>query len=42
MIAAFVLDAMPVNIAFQSALLNDIVAEHPELWSRVQCRIMNA
>ncbi|GFU91862.1 transposable element Tcb2 transposase [Trichonephila clavipes] len=26
MMAAFVLDAMPVNAAFQSALLNDIVA----------------
>ncbi|GFV53333.1 transposable element Tcb2 transposase [Trichonephila clavipes] len=26
MMAAFVLDAMPVNAAFQSALLNEIVA----------------
>ncbi|GFY06779.1 hypothetical protein TNCV_2203121 [Trichonephila clavipes] len=26
MMAAFVLDAMPVNVAFQSALSNDIVA----------------
>ena len=28
MIALFVLDTMPVNAAFQSALSNDIVAEH--------------
>ncbi|GFX45853.1 hypothetical protein TNCV_934921 [Trichonephila clavipes] len=27
MMAAFVFDAMPVNAAFQSALLNDIVAK---------------
>ena len=33
MLAAFVLDAMPVKVAFQCALSNDIVAEHPELWS---------
>ena len=33
MMAAFVLDAMPVNAAFQSVLSNDIVAEYPELWS---------
>ncbi|GFU04638.1 hypothetical protein TNCV_4377181 [Trichonephila clavipes] len=32
MMAAFVLDAMPVNVAFQSALSNDIVALHPQLW----------
>ena len=41
MIIAFVLDAMPVNTAFQSALLNDIVTEHPELWSGVQFRIVD-
>ncbi|GFV52940.1 transposable element Tcb2 transposase [Trichonephila clavipes] len=32
MMAAFVLDAMLVNAAFQSALSNDIVALHRELW----------
>ena len=31
MMAAFVLDAIPVNAAFQSALSNDIVAKHTEL-----------
>ena len=31
--AAFVFDAMQVNVAFQSALSNDIVDDHPELWS---------
>ena len=31
MMDAFVLDAVPVNAAFQSALSNDIVADHPEL-----------
>ena len=31
MMAVFVLDAMTVNTAFQSALSNDIVAKHPEL-----------
>ena len=41
MMAAFVLNAMPVNTAFQSALLNDIVAEHSELWSGVRFRIMD-
>ena len=35
MMAAFVLDAMPFNAAFQSALSNDIVAERPELRSGV-------
>ena len=35
MMAVFVLDAIPVNDAFQSALSNDIVAEHPDLWSGV-------
>ena len=38
-IAAFVLDAMLFNTAFQSALSIDIMAEHPELWSEVQFRI---
>ncbi|GFX68448.1 HTH_Tnp_Tc3_2 domain-containing protein [Trichonephila clavipes] len=32
MIAAFMLEAMPANAAFQSALSIDIVAEHPDLW----------
>ncbi|GFS55936.1 transposable element Tcb2 transposase [Trichonephila clavipes] len=32
MMAAFLLDAIPLNAAFQSALSNGIVAEHPELW----------
>ena len=31
MMSTFLLDAMTVNAAFQSALSNDIVAEHPEL-----------
>ena len=31
MMAAFVLDVMPVKVAFQSASSNDIVAEHLEL-----------
>ena len=31
MMAAFVIDAMPANAAFQWALSNDIVAEYPEL-----------
>ena len=39
--AALVLNAVPVNAAFQSALSNDIVAEHPELWSGVGFRIMD-
>ena len=38
---AFVLDAVPVNAAFQSALSNDIVAEHPELWLEVRFCIMD-
>ena len=41
MMAAFVLDAMLVNAAFQSVLSNNIMAEHPELWSGVLFRIMN-
>ena len=32
MMTAFVLDAMPVNSAFQRALSKDIVAEHLEFW----------
>ena len=39
MMHAFVLDAIPVNAAFQSALSNDIMTEHPELWSGVRFRI---
>ena len=31
--AAFVLDALPVNAAFQSALSKNIVSEYQELWS---------
>ncbi|GFV01437.1 transposable element Tcb2 transposase [Trichonephila clavipes] len=41
MMAAFVLDAMTVNTDFQSALLNDIVSKHPELWFEVCFRIMD-
>ena len=41
LMAAFVLDAIPVDAAFQSALLNDTVAEHPELWFGVRFRIMD-
>ena len=37
---AFVLDVMPVNASFQRALWNDIVAQHPELWSGVRFCIM--
>ncbi|GFV71218.1 uncharacterized protein TNCV_2429651 [Trichonephila clavipes] len=32
---------MPVNAAFQSALSNDIVTYHPELWFRVKFGIMD-
>ena len=39
--AAFMVDAMPINAAFQSALSNDIVAEHPELWLEVRFCIMD-
>ena len=39
--AAFVLDAMPINAAFQNTVPNDIVAEHPELWSGVRFCIMD-
>ena len=41
MMAAYVLDAMPVNIAFHSVLSNVIVAEHLELWSGVRFRIID-
>lgn len=41
MIAAFVLDAMPVNAIFRSALSNFIVDEHSELWSAAQFHIMD-
>ena len=41
MMSTFVLDAMPVNAAFQSAISNDIVAEHLELWSGVRFCIMD-
>ncbi|GFW19207.1 hypothetical protein TNCV_255341 [Trichonephila clavipes] len=39
--AAFVLDAMSMNADFQRALMNVIVAGHPELWSGVLSRIMD-
>ena len=39
MIPSFVLDAILVKATFQTALLEDIVAEHPELWSGMQFRI---
>ena len=35
MISAFVLDSMPVNTAFQSALSNDIVADYLNIWYEV-------
>ena len=41
MMAAFHLEAMPVNAAFQSALSNDIAAVYPELCYRVRFRINN-
>ncbi|GFX13725.1 hemocyanin C chain [Trichonephila clavipes] len=39
--AIFVLDAMPANAAFQSALSNDIVALSPELWFGVRFRFID-
>ena len=33
MMAAFVLDVIPVNAVFQSAFSNEKVAEYPQLWS---------
>ena len=39
--AAFILDDMPVNDDFYSALSNDIVAEHPDLLSGMRFRIMD-
>ena len=41
MMAMFILDAMLVKATFQSALSNNIVAEHSELWSGVQFCIMD-
>ncbi|GFT15137.1 uncharacterized protein TNCV_3141941 [Trichonephila clavipes] len=41
MMAAFVLDSMPLNAAFQSALSNDIVTSHTELWFGVRFCIMD-
>ena len=41
MTAAFVLDALPVNAAFQNALPSDRVAEFPKLWSGVRFPIMD-
>ena len=41
MMTAFVLDAVPVSAAFQSAFSNDILAENKELWSGVRFRIMD-
>ncbi|GFW25479.1 uncharacterized protein TNCV_3722071 [Trichonephila clavipes] len=40
MMAAFLLDAMPSNSAFQSALSNDIVAQRTKLWFGVRFCIM--
>ena len=40
MMAAFVLDGMPVNATFQGVLSNNIVAEHPDLCSGMRFRIM--
>ncbi|GFS59413.1 uncharacterized protein TNCV_3725521 [Trichonephila clavipes] len=41
MLATFVLDSMPVNAVFQSALSNDIVVKHPELCFGVGFRMMD-
>ena len=41
MMVTFVLDAMLVNAALQSASSNYIVAEQPELWSRVGFPVMD-
>ena len=41
MMAAFVLDSMPLNAAFQSTLSNDIVAEHSQLRFGVRFQIMD-
>ena len=41
MMAAFVLDAMPVNATCRSTSSNVIVDEHPELWPGVRLRIMD-
>ncbi|GFX56111.1 uncharacterized protein TNCV_3061971 [Trichonephila clavipes] len=41
MMTAFVLDAMPVNAAFQSALLNNEVALHLELWFGMRFILMD-
>ncbi|GFY02762.1 hypothetical protein TNCV_3506421 [Trichonephila clavipes] len=41
MMSVLVLDDMPVNIAFQSALSNVIAAEHPELCFGVRFHIID-
>ena len=41
MMDAFVLNAMPINAAFQSALSKDVITEHPELWSEVRFRVLD-
>ncbi|GFW42767.1 transposable element Tc1 transposase [Trichonephila clavipes] len=41
MMAALTLDALPVNVAFQSALSNDIVSKHRELEFGGRFRIMD-
>ena len=41
MMAAFVLDTMPVNAAFRRVLSNGIVSEHPKLKSEARFRMMN-
>ncbi|GFW88578.1 uncharacterized protein TNCV_828471 [Trichonephila clavipes] len=38
--AAFVLDAMPVNAPFQNTLSNVILDKHPDIWSEVRLRII--
>ena len=35
------LDAIPISSVFQSALSNDIVVGHPELWFRLRFLIMD-
>ena len=41
MMAALVLNAMPVNVFFLSVLSNDIIAENPELCFGTRFRIMD-
>ena len=41
MMISLALDTMPLNAVFQSAFLNDILVEQPELWSGVRFPTMN-